>query len=503
MKVTGAHVKFDTGEQRLLSPSTLTNPVIGEITKAWESVRASQLWKEIFIEVTMNGQSAPVLYLRDEMEMEEKISCCLELIFNGKKKPFEPFDKSLCGIEFDETQTIALNLIHKHPIVLIDGGPGSGKTTILREIQLRGDAAQLRVQGATFLGKAAARIRAHAKMPADTIHRISRKGKRRATPTWRDLRDNPVREPDIIVIDEAAMCSNEVFLMALNCCKPNMRLVVIGDSDQLEPIGAGAPFLQLIKSKLFPIIKLTGQHRSGCGIVEACQAINRGEFPANNKEFQFAEREDEKKFEYLERALKGKDDHETQIVTTSNNERHAVNEWYRGRKNYAVDQVYKNERVCGNVNDYETGMRNGEIGVIIGEKKSKDARGTLCRYFQTQSPNNPQLPYYSWPRPYSKKEKRRHGPHGKLDWAYCLTGNKCQGSEWDHMIVHLTEKWLRGRPWATRKWLYTAVSWGRKSVAIFGNRALIYDILANGADCFRITMLEKLLAKVFECSSVD
>jgi ATP-dependent exoDNAse (exonuclease V) alpha subunit len=93
------------------------------------------------------------------------------------------------------------------------------------------------------------------------------------------------------------------------------RLVIIGDGAQLEPIGAGAPFLQMIKSGLFPVVHLKGQHRSGCGIVEACQAINRGEFPENNSTFQFVERDDEEKFECLEEGLKNKDHSETQIVT--------------------------------------------------------------------------------------------------------------------------------------------------------------------------------------------
>lgn len=64
--------------------------------------------------------------------------------------------------------------------------------------------------------------------------------------------------PDIVVIDEAAMCSNAVFKMALKKCPSHARLVIIGDGDQLEPIGAGNPFLQMLKTELFPIVHLKG-----------------------------------------------------------------------------------------------------------------------------------------------------------------------------------------------------------------------------------------------------
>lgn len=183
-------------------------------------------------------------------------------------------------------------------------------------------------------------------------------------------------------------------------------------------------------------------------------------------------------------------------MTTSNNERYAVNRWYRKRKGYAVDQIYLGERVCGNRNVRETGARNGEIGVIIGQSVT-DIGNRQRKVFQVQFANNPKLPYYSWPHPATKKDDKRHGQHPNLVWATCLTGNKCQGSEWDNMIVHLTGKWLRGRPWATRKWLYTCVSRGRKTAVIYGNERLVKMILANVADRFRITMLDELLAKAF------
>ena len=108
---------------------------------------------------------------------------------------------------------------------------------------------------------------------------------------------------------------------------------------------------------------------------------------------------------------------------------------HREREGYAVDQIYMGERVCGNRNNYEIGARNGELGVVTSELMLQTEQRTI---FQVRFANNPKLPYYSWPKPYLKKERRRFGPHRDLDWAYCLTGNKCQGSEWDHMIVRLT-----------------------------------------------------------------
>jgi ATP-dependent exoDNAse (exonuclease V) alpha subunit len=298
------------------------------------------------------------------------------------------------------------------------------------------------------------------------------------------------------------MVSNELFAKALRICPKGARLVIIGDGDQLEPIDAGAPFLQLLKSGIFPVVELKGQHRSGGGIVKACQEINQGIFPenrpgdlspekdraANIGTFEFVERPDEEKFEYLAEALKNKNIDQTQVVTTSNNERHAVNRWHREQKGYPIDRVCLGERLCGNRNNYETGARNGEIGIV--ENIRRDGA------FEVNFANNPKMAFYNPPAPAVKKDKRK-GPNGDLDWATCLTGNKCQGSEWDHVIVHLTGRWLVKRRWATRKWLYTVVSRGRKSVVIFGNRGLVELILANGADCFRITILDEMVRERF------
>jgi exodeoxyribonuclease V alpha subunit len=377
-----------------------------------------------------------------------------------------------------------LELVRNHPVVLVHGGPGSGKTTLPRELALRATECKLTIQGVAFLGKAAARLRAHANIVASTIHLMY------FSKHFVDFEKNPVL-PDILIIDEAAMCSNDVFLKALETlekCRKGVRLVIIGDPDQLDPIQAEGPFIELIKSGRFPTVRLRGQHRSGNGIVKACQAINRGEFPADNEQFQFVERADETRFDNLKNVLELRDNtapDALQIVTTSNHERHAVNDWYRKQKNYAPDQVYLGERVCGKQNDYETGVRNGEIGVVSDIKQGD--------YFEIDFPTNPELVQYQWPPVYKKNVKRQQFPNSQLDWAACLTGNKCQGSEWDHIVVHLTGVSLRFRPWATRKWLYTCVSRGRKSVVIFGSRVLLEKILMNGAECFRVSVLGEML----------
>jgi ATP-dependent exoDNAse (exonuclease V) alpha subunit len=176
---------------------------VAEIEAAWNAARQSDQWRSIFIEREIEGKQ--VLYLASEHDYEKTIAQKLFEISKTKKKPLTNMDgtrfiKSICGLDFDIDQARVLNLIQDHPIVLVNGGPGSGKTTVSREVNLQALHGGVILQGMAFLGKAAARMRQHAGIAAHTIHRvITKKGGK-----WEDVKGDPVKAPDIIVIDEAA-----------------------------------------------------------------------------------------------------------------------------------------------------------------------------------------------------------------------------------------------------------------------------------------------------------
>ena len=178
-------------------------------------------------------------------------------------------------------------------LLLITGGPGTGKTTILRGILSLLGQMQLRCVLAAPTGRAAKRLSEVTGEDASTIHRLLEAGIDPATGQMVFLRDesNPLKT-DVVIVDEMSMVDVRLLHSLLRAIPQGKRLIFVGDPDQLPPVGPGFPFGDMLRSDALPAIRLTEIFRQAQQslIVMNAHRINRGEYPdlrSRNSDFFF------------------------------------------------------------------------------------------------------------------------------------------------------------------------------------------------------------------------
>jgi exodeoxyribonuclease V alpha subunit len=164
-----------------------------------------------------------------------------------------------------------------HRLSVITGGPGTGKTATIRTIAAEAARRRARVMLVAPTGRAASRMAEASGITATTVHSalgwIPGEG-----PTHDE--DDPVR-CDLLILDEASMANLELMVTLLRAVPHTAHLVLVGDADQLAPVGAGKPFAELIAAELVPTARLTHIFRQAAGsmIVQGAHAVRRGETP--------------------------------------------------------------------------------------------------------------------------------------------------------------------------------------------------------------------------------
>ena len=179
----------------------------------------------------------------------------------------------------DESQRAALDLIAHNPIAILTGGPGTGKTTITQVLIREALRDGKKIAAMAPTGIAASRLSEVILYPATTIHRALG-----AIPRGEGLlivnedQHDDTAKADLVVIDEMSMVTSRLFAELLRAIKPDAQLLLIGDPDQLAPVGSGQPFTDLIESGVFPVARLTTVHRQAerPSILEACDLVRRG-----------------------------------------------------------------------------------------------------------------------------------------------------------------------------------------------------------------------------------
>ncbi|HTX11204.1 MAG TPA: AAA family ATPase [Solirubrobacteraceae bacterium] len=165
-----------------------------------------------------------------------------------------------------------------HRLSLITGGPGTGKTASIRAIGTAAAAQRARVLLVAPTGRAAIRMHEASGMRATTVHSalgwIPGEG-----PTHDEHDPLPC---DLLIVDETSMANLELLVTLLRAVGPKAHVVLVGDADQLAPVGAGKPFAELIASESVPTTRLTHIFRQAAGsmIVQAAHAIRRGDTPS-------------------------------------------------------------------------------------------------------------------------------------------------------------------------------------------------------------------------------
>jgi exodeoxyribonuclease V alpha subunit len=175
-------------------------------------------------------------------------------------------------------QAAAVRAAFAHRLSIVTGGPGTGKTATIRMICAAADAQDLDVLLVAPTGRAARRIAEATEQPASTIH---------AALGWipgegpAHDEDSPLHA-DLLVVDETSMANLELLVTLLRATGPGMHVVLVGDADQLAPVGAGKPFAELVASGRVPVAALQHIFRQAAGsmIVQGAHAVRHGEAPS-------------------------------------------------------------------------------------------------------------------------------------------------------------------------------------------------------------------------------
>lgn len=380
--------------------------------------------------------------------------------------------------------------------LVITGGPGTGKTTILRFILRIVQNMGLSCELCAPTGRAAKRMAEATGVPARTIHRLLEYGYG-GEGFLRD-EENPV-ETDLIIVDEMSMVDVPLMHALLRAVGPSTRLLMVGDADQLPPVGAGNVLRDVIESGAVPVMRLTDIYRQAERgmIVENAHRINNGQPPelASGKEdFLFEEitaAEDVARRVVglctgrVNRLLTQEPRKDVQVLVPMKKGPlgvYALNARIQAAMNPPGRQ--KRERKHGDVvfregdkvmqvkNNYKLGWKKARYNGIAEEGLGvfNGDLGTILRIDSTEQElevifDDERVAVYDFTM------------LDELSLAYAVTVHKSQGSEFPIVILPL----ISGAPsLMTRNLLYTAVTRAREQVYILGRSRCVYEMAANG-----------------------
>lgn len=409
-------------------------------------------------------------------------------------------------IDYSEKQKDAIKAALRENLVIITGGPGTGKTTIIKGI----------IEGYVYLfgkelvreeiallaptGRASKRLNEVTHHPAQTIHKfLGYEGHGK----FRHGVDNKVNAR-LVIIDEVSMVDVLLAAKLFSSLNDGTKVVLVGDVDQLPSVGPGEVLANLIDSKEITVIRLDKIHRqaSDSSIISFAHSINNGYLPENilekQKDRNFVRVNDndlsQNIIKVVEQALNSGMDliKDIQVLIPmykGENGIHMINEKLQEKFNPLVDRELQhlsrkfrvNDKVIQLVNRTEKQVMNGDIGYVLTLDYNEESVQGLTVLFD----NGPV---------YYKKEELEDLSH-----AYAISIHKAQGSEFDLAIIPFTYKYYI---MLKRKLIYTAVTRAKKYLIMLGNIESLQRGI-QGIETKRKTKLVERMKKIFKNEIVE
>ena len=411
------------------------------------------------------------------------------------------------GIKFEDLQREAVKKAFDSGVLVLTGGPGTGKTTTLNAIIRLFEMRDMNIQLAAPTGRAAKRMTELTGREAKTIHRLLEAewgagGKQQFCRNER----NPL-ECDVIVVDEASMIDSLLFESLLKALRLSCRIIIVGDADQLPSVSAGNVLNDILLSEKFPAIRLKKVFRQAMesSIVRNAHAIiEEGEIDLSNKgkDFFFVHKNSscdvcntvlELCTERLPGAYGFDSFSDIQVLCPSRkmecgslNLNNLLQSILNPRTDKSPQFAYKGvymrpgDKVMQIKNNYDimwerkngeigTGVFNGDVGII----KEIDIRGGIVK-----------VQYEDRLATYFSDNL------SELELAYAVTVHKSQGSEFECVVIPLYDVPSKLK---YRNLLYTAVTRAKKMLVIVGTEKIFYDMVENDRKTLRYTMLKEFI----------
>lgn len=414
------------------------------------------------------------------------------------------------GVRYADLQRRAISDALENGVMLLTGGPGTGKTTVVRALLHIFSSMGLKIALTAPTGRAAKRLSESTSCEARTIHRLLEYGGEESGGRGRFMRDESnLLEENVLIVDEASMVDSLLMGALLRAVKPGSRLVLIGDADQLPSVGAGNVLRDLIDSGRFATVRLTEIFRQAQKslIVTNAHAINRGELPrldVKDNDFFFMPRSEDASITAtvaqlcgvrLPRTYGAMATTGTQVIVPSRKGeagtehlnvvlQATLNPPSPEKREHRFREITYREgdRVMQVRNNYDmewerdngmtgAGIFNGDVGVI----ESIDPTDSNMRIrFEDRT-----VTYE-----FSLLED--------LEPAYAVTVHKSQGCEYPIVILPLgnVPPMLR-----SRNLLYTAVTRAQCIVIVVGREDVLADMVRNNRQTMRYTGLSERLRR--------
>ncbi len=457
-----------------------------------------------------------VLTDRQEQYIAEKLGLLTKLcpaVDAGDIDLFIAREERERGVKYATGQKIAIRDALSCGVMILTGGPGTGKTTVVHALLHVFETMDMSVALAAPTGRAAKRLSESTAMEARTIHRLLEMEFEEGSSHGRFRRnEQDLLDESVIIVDEASMVDTALMCSLCKAIKPGARLILIGDADQLPSVGAGQVLHDLIASERFATVRLTEIFRQAQEslIVTNAHSINEGRYPeltVRNKDFFFMYRRTDREIAdtivelcktRLPRTYGKVTEGGMQIITPSRKGeagtehlnrllQASLNPPEKGKRElkYRDTTFREGDRVMQIKNNYDiewesgagrernagAGVFNGDIGTVTFIDPA-DGEMTIL---------------------FDDKEARYTGEMlDELEHAWAITVHKSQGSEYPFVIMPM---YNAPAPLLIRNLLYTAVTRAERMVILVGRDNIVRTMVDNNRQAMRYTGLSPRLKR--------